>query len=94
MTQAQARAKEILNSLTDLQKNHIQQIFNDGKFCERIGNKKDADKASSEIFTLINFLTAGEGADVYSVFGELLYDYNIKRYNQEQKHIDDMMLND
>ena len=92
MTKAEARAKEIFNSLTEAQKNHIQDIFNDKIYWERRGNEADAKDYGYKISYIKDFLTAGETSDVWSAFSEILYNYNKERYNKEQKDVDDMLL--
>ena len=90
--QAQARAKEIFDSLTEAQKNHLQNLYNDKIYWERTGKKQDANAYGYEISHIKEFLTAGEASSVWSAFSELLNDYNYNRYNKEQKHIDDLFL--
>lgn len=90
--QAKARAKQIFDSLTETQKNHIQSIYNDFEYWRRRGN--EAKQAyMSDFITIRDFLTAGEPLEVWEAFRGLLFDYVHERYNQEQKRIDDMLLN-
>lgn len=92
MIKAEERAKQIFDSLTEAQKNHIQDIFNTKTYWDRSGNKEMEKSNIAELIAIENFLTAGEVAGVYCALDNLLYDYNKERYNKEQKATDDMLL--
>lgn len=86
-------AQSIFNNLTEAQKNHIQNKFNDMKYCERKGDYSIARVlGGNDIYTISAFLTEGYDKDVRSAFDDILYEYNIDRYNKEQKATDDMLL--
>lgn len=90
---AQKRALTIFSNLTEAQKDYLQDLYNDAKYWERQGQPSKAKYYHDRAFIIRDFLLKKESNETRETFYEIIIDYHNDRYNKEQKHIDDILLN-